>query len=367
MDRRTFLTATAAIGGLSAASAFLPKAISAAAAAPAADLAPDIKWRRFKIEVEAAPAVASGPLKMWLPVPSQTPYQRVRSIRWTPGGAAADSGEFYDDIYRAPMIYTTWPGGSAVAPSRAVFEIETRDYAADLKAAAKIRRMEADPSVALYLKPTKHMPIAGIVQDSATKMVAGKHTPLEKAQAIYDWIVDNTFRDPKVKGCGIGDIKFMLESGNLGGKCADLNALFVGLARAAGLPAREVYGIRVAASRQFKSLGSSGNISKAQHCRAEFHITGVGWIPVDPADVRKAILQEKLPLQDPKIVALRKRLFGYWEMNWMAYNSARDFSLPNGPKDPFNFLMYPEAEHKSDWLDGIDPNAFKYKITSTEV
>ncbi len=198
-------------------------------------------------------------------------------------------------------------------------------------------------------------------------MVAGKHTPLEKAQAIYDWIVDNTFRDPKVKGCGIGDIKFMLESGNLGGKCADLNALFVGLARAAGLPAREVYGIRVASSRQFKCLGSAGNISKAQHCRAEFHITGVGWIPVDPADVRKAVLEAKLPLEDPQIVALRKRLFGYWEMNWMAYNSARDFALPNGPKDPFNYLMYPEAEHESDWLDGIDPSAFKYKITSTEV
>jgi transglutaminase-like putative cysteine protease len=38
----------------------------------------------------------------------------------------------------------------------------------------------------------------------------------------------------------------MLESKDLGGKCADLNALYVGLARAAGLPARDVYGIRVA-------------------------------------------------------------------------------------------------------------------------
>jgi transglutaminase-like putative cysteine protease len=365
MDRRTFLTATTAIGGLSAASALLARGTSAAAATPTANMAPGANWRRFKIEIVASPAVASGPLKMWLPLPSQTPYQRVRSIRWMPGGAA-DSGEFYDDDYRAPMIYATWPDGAAVAPSRAVFEIETRDYVADLKAAAMQHSMKTDPSVALYLKPTAHMPIAGIVQDSATKMVAGKRTPLEKGQAIYDWIVDNTFRDPKVKGCGIGDISFMLESGNLGGKCADLNALFVGLARAAGLPAREVYGIRVATSRQFKSLGSSGNISKAQHCRAEFHIAGAGWIPVDPADVRKAILQEKLPLKDPKIVALRKRLFGFWEMNWMAYNTARDFSLPNGPKDPFNYLMYPEAEHKGAWLDGIDPNAFKYKITSTE-
>jgi len=40
----------------------------------------------------------------------------------------------------------------------------------------------------------------------------------------------------------------MLESKDLGGKCADLNALYVGLARAAGLPARDVYGIRIAKS-----------------------------------------------------------------------------------------------------------------------
>ena len=37
-------------------------------------------------------------------------------------------------------------------------------------------------------------------------------------------------------GCGIGDIASMLKTGDLGGKCADLNALYVGLARAVGLP-----------------------------------------------------------------------------------------------------------------------------------
>jgi hypothetical protein len=57
-----------------------------------------------------------------------------------------------------------------------------------------------------------------------------------KARRIYEWIVDNTFRDPKTRGCGIGDIASMLKTGDLGGKCADLNALYVGLARAVGLP-----------------------------------------------------------------------------------------------------------------------------------
>ena len=36
----------------------------------------------------------------------------------------------------------------------------------------------------------------------------------------------------------------------MGGKCADLNALYVGLARSVGLPARHVYGLRIAKSER---------------------------------------------------------------------------------------------------------------------
>ena len=108
-----------------------------------------------------------------------------------------------------------------------------------------------------FLRPTKLMPTDGIVKATATEITKGAKTDVEKARAIYEWIVDNTFRNPKTRGCGLGDIRFMLESRDLGGKCADLNALYVGLARAAGLPARDVYGIRVAKSELgYKSLGA---------------------------------------------------------------------------------------------------------------
>src|SRR5438105_13245467 len=89
----------------------------------------------------------------------------------------------------------------------------------------------------------------GLVRETALLRVAkGARTDLEKGRAIYEWIVQNTLRDPKTRGCGTGNIKAMLESGNLGGKCADLNGLFVGFARSLGVPARDVYGIRVASS-----------------------------------------------------------------------------------------------------------------------
>src|SRR2546421_10593153 len=138
----------------------------------------------------------------------------------------------------------------------------------------------------------------------------------------------------------------MLDTRYFGGKCADLNALFVGLARAVKIPARDVYGARCADSAEFKSLGKSGDISKAQHCRAEFHLNGYGWVPVDPADVRKVILEEgggRKP-DDPMVLAARKRLFGSWEMNWLAYNSANDLLLPKSTRGKMAFFMYPQCE-----------------------
>ena len=209
------------------------------------------------------------------------------------------------------------------------------------------------------------------MKTAATEITSGAKTDIEKARAIYEWIVENTFRDPKTRGCGVGDIRFMLESKDLGGKCADLNALYVGLARAAGLPARDVYGVRVAPSELgYKSLGAATeNVSKAQHCRAEVCLGGYGWVPVDPADVRKVVLEEppgNRALDDDMVKKARARLFGSWEMNWIAYNFAHDVALPGSSGAPVGFLMYPQAETSGGRLDSLDADNFKYEITSQE-
>src|SRR5262249_51256079 len=223
-----------------------------------------------------------------------------------------------------------------------------------------------------YLRATRMIPIDGIVRKTADAITKGAATDLDRARAIYEWIVDNTFRDPKVRGCGIGDIRFMLESGNLGGKCADLNALFVGLARAAGIPARGVYGLRVAPSRLgATSLGlSSATATRGQHCRAEAYLAGYGWVPIDPADVRKVVLEEppgNLALNDAKVRDARARLFGSWEMNWIAFNTVHDVVLPGSKLGPLNFFMYPQAETANGRIDSLDPDAFRYEITAREV
>jgi transglutaminase-like putative cysteine protease len=276
------------------------------------------------------------------------------------------AGLYRDPVYGARIFYAEWdPGG----PRRldVITHVAARDRSVLIDEDPASQDPPQDPEIAMFLKPSASMPTDGIVLDKAREITQCTHTPLQRARAIYEWIVENTFRDPKVKACGKGDIKVMLETGYLGGKCADINSLFVGLARASGLPAREVYGIRVAESAQFKSLGKQEDITQAQHCRAEFYLYPFGWVPVDPADVRKVVLEEHLPLSDERVAALRERLFGFWEMNWIAYNHARDFGLTPPAHKVMTFFMYPHAELITTPGEVSEPSEPFYTISAREV
>ena len=330
----------------------------------------DSAWRTFEVTTHVEVSKPSGTTRVWLPVAlvGSTPYQRTLA-----DVVRCESGATKTVVNKADslgILVAEFPPGAKPVLS-VTSRVATRDWTVDLST----RRKAPKASVAelkYYLRPTRLLPTDGIVKETAAAITRTLATDTDKARAIYEWIVENTYRNPKTVGCGIGDIRFLLESKDLGGKCADLNALYVGLARAAGLPARDVYGIRVAKSELgYKSLGAaSENVSKAQHCRAEVYLDQYGWVPVDPADVRKVMLEEppgNRPADDEMVKKARLRLFGSWEMNWMAYNSAHDVVLPGSSGKPLGFLMYPQAETAGGRLDSLDPGSFSYEITSKEI
>jgi transglutaminase-like putative cysteine protease len=80
----------------------------------------------------------------------------------------------------------------------------------------------------------------GIVKLTADRITAESVSDLDAARRIYGWVVATTYWDPNTLGCGVGEIKATLDTGNLGGKSADINALSVALARASGIPARDL-------------------------------------------------------------------------------------------------------------------------------
>ncbi|CAG0981467.1 hypothetical protein BURK2_01866 [Burkholderiales bacterium] len=362
-DRRTFFRTGAAFAAL----ALTPPRLVAAAMATGS--LPREGWRSFELRTRVEVLKAQGVTQVWLPVPAIDDAAWIRVLSNTWEGNAAQTQLLNEPVYGAKFLHAQWPQSAQAPVIELVSRVATRDRAIDFTGAAKPKPL--DPiERALYTRATKLVPIDGIVRETALGIIKDATSDLDKARRIYDWICDNTFRDPGVEGCGIGDIRGMLVTRNLSGKCADLNALYVGLARAVGLPARDVYGIRVADSRLgYKSLGKSGDVSKAQHCRAEVWLADFGWVPVDPADVRKVVLEEKpgLTMNDPLVVEARRKLFGAWEMNWLAFNFAHDVSLPGARGSELPYLMYPQAESAGGRRDSLDPASFSYRITAKEI
>lgn len=352
--------------------------LSAPLAAPLATVAQERRfapqpgnWRTFELTTRVEVAKPVGAARVWLPVPSvDGEFQRSLESTWT--GSAASARLTGDAKYGARMLAAEFAEGGATPVVELTSRVQTQSRSVDWS--RKVAVSEDAQTLRSWTEATELMPIDGIVRDTAREATKGAKTDFERVQRLFDWIVVNTHREPKVRGCGVGDIKAMLETGNLGGKCGDINALFVGLCRSVGVPARDVYGIRLVPSAfGYKELGGNpAKLQGAQHCRAEVWLKDFGWVAMDPADVGKVMRLETAEwIKDPAhpvVAPVKKALFGGWEGNWLAFNTAHDVGLPGSKSGKrLGFLMYPQAEDTRGRYDELDPDNFKYMITAREI
>ena len=294
-------------------------------------------------------------VELWIPYPVSSEYQDISGVRLN--GDFSESAIYTDRKYQTPILYARWQEGAVSRKLALSFkavreEVSKRD----------LPEKEAEWNMvdfARWLAPTSLGPIDGPVGELADKIIKGKTTTLAKAKAIYDWICGNMYRDPQTVGCGPGNVCLLLQ--NPGGKCTDIHSVFVALCRAAGVPAREIFGVR---------LGKKDvqDISKWQHCWAEFYLPGYGWVPVDPADVRKLMLKKNLKLEDSGTKELREYFWGGWDAYRVELARGRDLVL-NPPQKgaPLNTFGYPYAEVDGAPLDFYDPASFKYTFTTYKV
>ena len=288
---------------------------------------------------------------LWIPYPVSDPNQQITALHWE--GTQATAAVYTERMFGVPMLHVYWPQ-----------ELKQRQFTLSFHAQRQeqVRRdfpaAEApyDPrDYALYLAPTTLGPITGEVKTLADEITAGKTGILAKARAIYDWTVENTYRDPETRGCGLGDVTALLK--RPGGKCADISSIYIALARAAGVPCREVLGLRT-------GRNAEQDVTTWQHCWVEFYLPGYGWVPVDPADVRKAMLKQQLTLEDPQVAELRETFWGRVDPYRIRLSEGRDLQLNPAQQGPaVNYLMYPFAQVGGETLDWLDPKTFTYTIT----
>ncbi|MCR4298968.1 MAG: transglutaminase-like domain-containing protein [Gallionella sp.] len=304
-------------------------------------------------EVELAVTIAapddSKDVRVWIPYPVSNSTQDISNVRIN--GNFTQSGVYGEKETGNLALYAEW---ATPTKDRAItltfdataMELTKKDFPA-VEPAIPVEIQE-------YLKSSKFIPTDGKVKEIALSVTNSKQKISEKARAVYQWVVENTVRNPDTKGCGTGEVDIQITKRS--GKCADISSVFVSVARAAGVPAREVFGLRLGKKDDEDMTGG-------HHCWAEFYVPGYGWVPADPADVRKIMLVDKLDIKGAQDKI--DYYFGGVDQYRIALaRGGRGYYLnPRQNDGPLNYFMYPYAEINGksvDWLAG--QTDLKYKV-----
>jgi transglutaminase-like putative cysteine protease len=287
--------------------------------------------------------------KIWIPYPLSDEYQTISDVKVK--GNYNSSALNKDPESGAVFYYVEWEDVKVQPFFTMSFHVGLKDRRTGI---LKDSNEPVPVIVKKYLESTEWVP-ADDFKKLADEITRGKTTILQKARAVYDWTVENTYRDPSVKGCGLALPGRTLKENNGGGKCADISAVYVSIARAAGVPARDVYGIRL-------SNPESGDITSGFHCWAEFYLPGTGWVPADPADVRKMMLVNNLELKDSD--RLREFFWGGDDLfRIVLEKDARGVTFrPEQKGEALNYFMYPFGQVDGDTLNYFDPEHFVYSV-----
>jgi len=281
----------------------------------------------YAVTVKDIPSGAHT-VDIWLPAPHDDAFQRITNLhvdspcRYEIATGAEDN--------RILHIRVTDPKEPAIAVAMR-FDAVRKEHIqplAQASSASGAAEPTGPPDLTRYLRPDRLVPLDDTIRRWARAVVdaAGARTDLEMARAIYNYVVATVKYDKSGKGWGNGDIYYACDARR--GNCTDFHAIFIGYARAVGIPARFAIGFPLPAER------GAGKIA-GYHCWAEFYAKGIGWVPVDASEAAK----------NP---ARREYFFGAHDENRVELSKGRDVILaPKQQGAPLNYFVYPYVE-----LDG---------------
>lgn len=290
-------------------------------------------------------------VRLWVPYAQSDEFQSIENEKVELDDTHAKQ-EITEDVNGNKILYVEWDAEATERKLTYSFDATRKEI---LRPELSENGDAPDEAVAKYLEPSSTLPIDGEVKALADKITEGKTTNVEKARAIYDWIIANMERDDDVVGCGLGNVPELLNT--LKGKCTDINSVFVALCRASGIPAREFFGVRM-------SGDSEADMTTGQHCWAQFYLQGTGWVGADPADVLKAVLKNGWEKDSAETKERQEYFWGNMDALRVTLSTGRDLILePKQEGVPLNNFGYPYAEVDGQSITCYDPENFTYKIT----
>jgi len=268
----------------------------------------------------------AGAAHLWIPLPPSDAYQSIRELRIE---STVRHSEGRDAEYQNSFaMFSPTPAEAAAGYDVTLqFRVQRSEHAVDVRSAALTNAAATPPAnevmLKRYLQPDKLVPLNETIAQLAREQTAGDSTAIQKARHIYDYVVATMRYDKSGEGWGRGDAVWACTSKR--GNCTDFHSLFIGMMRAAGIPARFEIGFPIPEGK------TEGDIP-GYHCWAEFYLNGAGWIPVDASEAWK----------NP---AKHDYFFGAHDANRVFFTYGRDLVLsPEQKGPPLNYFIYPYAE-----------------------
>jgi transglutaminase-like putative cysteine protease len=279
--------------------------------------------------------------RIWIPLPQSDSYQTISDLKIR---SPFPYSTHRDSEYGNEYAYAEVPAGKLAVPVelRVSFAAVRREHRVALDAQSTADKKAQASELQRYLQADRRVPLAGTIAELSAQQTQGIQDPVAKGRAIYDYVVATMRYDKSGTGWGNGDAIWACTSKR--GNCTDFHSLFIGMMRAAGIPARFEIGFPLPADQH------SGTIA-GYHCWAQFYVEKYGWIPVDASEAWKH--PEK-----------KNYFFGAHDDDRVQFTVGRDIRLdPPQQGEPLNYFIYPYAE-----VDGkplaLESNFYFQDLTS---
>jgi transglutaminase-like putative cysteine protease len=261
--------------------------------------------------------------RIWIPLPQSGQYQTIGNLKIETPFAYT---KLRDAEYGNEYVYLQVPAAKITAPSevRVSFEVTRHEDRVLLEAhPVTVQSGLSSPDIQRFLQPDRRVPLDGVIAELSAQETHGLQDPLAKARAIYNYVIATMRYDKSGSGWGNGDAIWACTAKR--GNCTDFHSLFIGMMRAAGIPARFEIGFPLPSDQHDGAVAG-------YHCWAEFYVEPYGWIPVDASEAWKH--------PDKK-----DYFFGALDDNRLQFTVGRDIRLnPPQQGDPLNYFVYPYAE-----------------------
>jgi transglutaminase-like putative cysteine protease len=296
-------------------------------------------------QVVHVPALPDGSkeLRLWIPIPYEESDQPISDLKIdSPVPSRIEREPEYGNRYAYLVVNAT--------EAKTPFDIHVSLHAQRFENRVPLTpRTPADNqpqgqpmiSPARFLKPDRLVPTDGVIGDLSRRERGDATQPVDLARNFYNYVIATMHYDHDGTEWGRGDAVWACDSKH--GNCTDFHSLFIGMARAAAIPARFEIGFSLPANSHEAAITS-------YHCWAQFYVKGIGWIPLDASEAWKN--KDK-----------RDYFFGAIDANRLMMSLGRDIRLNPAQKgDALNYFVYPYAELDGRVFSGLK-NEYSFRDT----